>query len=505
MIKSKLIRLFTLILSVVIAGCNYNANDTTKLPEFSFSKIKNLNGTVFDSGSNVQVTASVVDKYNNVFVLTHFVGALQGVASENRDIAILKFNSSGTLLWKFHLNSSTTGISDASLDESSNTLIWNEADKALYFTATTKSPLIEPNVSAQADLIVGKIKSDSTISWIRHFGTDTQDDLKVSLSNPAIDLSLAESPGPIIQTATGELVVTFDTMGSFFEAQAGLGDLAIMKLDNSTGDIISGKQVGSVTLAAYGVSESIAVDGTKKENVLTSNIAFDGTKIVIPFRTMGSFVETNAAPGTNDAGYIVFNDDLSINKIKQLGNASYAAWTAAGNYAGSTSADNQFRGVVVNAPGDYLFYGKTNGNLAELSAGGVDFIFARYQNHNLVKLIQYGATTKPSGTTSEEPRAIVKDSKGNIYCSGHTRSSLFETVAGTLNPVVMRVTADGDFVSGVQLGSVTSAALGLTDIKYTQIADNDLIVKDGQVLVGFYNDPVTTTTYTPYLWSFKAP
>lgn len=202
---------------------------------------------------------------------------------------------------------------------------------------------------------------------------------------------------------------------------------------------------------------------------------------------------------------MVFNEDLSVHKIKQLGSETYSAWVSGGHYSGSLSLDNQFRGVVVNGPEDYLFFGKTSGNVAEVTAGISDFLFARYKNHSLVNLVQYGATLWPHAVSNEEPRFMFKDSKGHIYCSGHSRSSLYDSSGGNYTPVIMRVDADGNILAGVQFGETKALEAGLTDLKYALVTDNEFAVKDGQILLSISNDPVGTTNFTSYLWSIPAP
>jgi len=111
----------------------------------------------------------------------------------------------------------------------------------------------------------------------------------------------------------------------------------------------------------------------------------------------------------------------------------------------------------------------------------------------------------PSGTDSEEPRRMQKDELGNIYCSGHTRSSLFEPVDGSMNPVFFRVNANGAFQNGFQFGATTSTGIGFVGLNYSLILPNNFIVKDGTILVGLTNDPVTTSVFDSHLWGFTAP
>lgn len=471
---------------------------------FTFPSLLALESINFDTGSNTIISSVVVDKQNNVYVLGSFIGGMDSVTTLNRDIFLVKLDTSGSILWKIHFNSSTTGVSDASLDETPSSMLWNESDDSIYFVGVTKSPLIEPNSTATNDLIIAKVSSSGNLTWLKHFGETTQNALRTSLANPSLNFTAIDNAGHVKMSPSGDLIFSFDTEGSIFEVSAGLSDVGVMKINKANGSILDGVQIGSVTLAAWGVSEGVAVSGNLRETLSSGNFDFDRTLMVFPFRTTGATVETNGT-GTNDAGYFILNSDLTVNKIKQLGAQSYAAWVGAGNFSGSVNADNQFRSVVVNGPDDYLFYGKTSNDTTE-TRQSTDYLFARYVGNNLVSLIQYGMTTMPSGTGNQEPRFMQKDEDGNIYCSGHTTSPLFETLTGTLNPVIFRVNQDGVFQNGSQLGAVSSVSLGMTDLHYSVIQSSNFIIKDGKILIGTNNDPTTSgVTFNATLWGQDAP
>jgi hypothetical protein len=429
---------------------------------------------------------------------------MDSVTTLNRDIFLMKLDTSGDILWKIHFNSSTTPISDASLDETPSSMLWNKADDSIYFVGVTKSPLIEPNTTATSDLIIAKVSSSGNLTWLKHFGEATQNALRTSLANPSLNFSAIENAGHVKMSPAGELIFSFDTEGSFFEVSAGSADVGVMKINKANGNILSGVQIGSVTLAAWGASKGVTVSGNQREALNAGNFDFDRTLMVFPFRTSGATVETNATV-SNDAGYFILNSDLSVNTIKQLGAESYAAWVGAGNFSGSVNGDNQFRSVVVNGPDDYLFYGKTSNDTTEAKQS-TDYLFARYVGNNLVSLKQYGFITMPSGTGAQEPRFMQKDEDGNIYCSGHTAGALFEALSGNLNPVIFRVNQDGVYQNGSQLGAVTSVNLGMIDLHYAVIQSSNFIIKDGKILTGINNDPMTSgTTFNATLWSQDAP
>lgn len=464
-------------------------------PPFTFPDKIDV-GLLFDSGSNASISATAIDKENNVYVSIGFKGTLDGVATEEKDILILKYNSKGTLLWKRHLSSLISIIQDSSQDEDVTSLIYDEEERSLYFFGSTKSSFMESNPSGNNDLIIGKLSSSGNVLWLKHYGEETKNALEISLGL-SLDFSASEGAGSLRMSPGRTLIAAFYTGGSFFETSAGTDDLVVMSVNPLNGKIIRGRQLGSTTLGALGAS------GAGQERHTQGSFDFDGTKVVVPFWTSGTVVE----PNTNwDAGYVVLNEDLSVRKIQQLGTVTYDEWVGKGNYSGSVAGHDQFRSVVVLGSDDYLFYGKTSGSVAEPVNGAQDLFFARYKNNELQSLTQLGMTSLASGTNSEESRVITRDERGNIYCIGHTRSPLFESVTGIYwSPFVLKVDEEGRLLSGIQLGNVESSNFGFDNLYYALVPSYSLTIKDGRVLTGVSNQLSTSGPSNPYLWSFPAP
>lgn len=470
-------------------------NGAMTAPAFSFPTKVEV-GNLFGEGTSSGISATAIDKENNVYVSLSFSGPLDGVTSEGKDIALLKFDSKGNLLWKRHLSSLISTIKDSSQDEDVTTLLFDEKEQALYFIGITKSSFIENNSTGNSDVILGKLSSKGNVLWLKHYGEATKNVLENSLGL-TLDLSQNEGGGSIRLSPQGNLTIAFYTGGSFFEPSAGGDDLVVMVANPSSGNIIKGRQLGSITLP------SLEASGEGNERHTQGSFAFDGNKIVVPFWTSGSLVEAN----TNwDAGYVVLSENLDVEVIKQLGTATYGEWVNKGNYSGTVNGHDQFRSLVVLSSGDYLFYGKTDSSLAEQVNGVQDIFFARYKNNELVSLIQHGATTVPTGTNSEEARIITRDERGNIYCSGHTRSPLFEPITGKYwTPFIYRVDENGGPLGGIQLGNTQAEHLELENLYYTLIPSYGLSIKDGRIVTGFNDQPTSKGASFPRLWSFPAP
>lgn len=485
-----------------------SAIQTSNTP-FSLSPYIDFQNAIFDSGTTLTyVTGTAVDEKNNIYILGAFAGSMDGIPSDSRDLYLVKLSSSGKVIWKRHFRSGVYGINDASQIENADSLIYHEG--SLYLLARTASPYIEGNSTALTDIIVAKVSTEGSVNWVKHYGESTQEALKISLGNPSIDFSQDERAGSIQVSPAGHLIITFQTKGSLFEVNAGKQDVGVMKINKNDGAIISGRQLGSVTLAAYATQEGITVNGGEDELIAVADFAFDGDLIVAPIRTNGSLVEVNLSSAvSSDAGYFILDSDLNLIRIKQLGVASYNNWVNIGNYAGSTASGDQYRSVIVNAPGDYLFFGKSEGSLGEAKDGSADYLFVRYVNHEIYSIIQYGLNTSPmtsAGSNYQEPRRMIKDSKGRIFCSGHTNTSLFEDIQSIWNPTIFRVDINGNYQNGIQLGAVTAPSLGFNDQRYNLVQEGAIVVKGNQLLFASNNDPVTSgSTLNAKLFRLEAP
>jgi hypothetical protein len=494
--------LLILLLTVSCLNTGLKFGDTSNETPFSFPVLTSFEPLVFDAGTNSEIRSLVIDEDNNVYVWGFFTGSMDGVTTDSMDTFLVKLDSTGKVLWKRHFHSNLPEINSAIGIDKATAIVYDKKDKSVYVLGDTESSLVETNTTAKLDLFFAKVNSDGKIVWIKQYGEETRDSLLLR-GYSGLNVSNEDRAGNMLMSPKGEIIITFDTMGSLFETNAGSRDAGVLKVSPATGSIISGRQIGEETLFAWETSKGVITDGSGMESVTEGNFAFDGDLIVLPLRTQGSLAETRSGTGS-DVGYVVFNDDLTLRDLKHLGSQTYTAWVAKGNFnTGSIAADNQYRSVVVNKSGDYLFFGKTSGNVSE--AGQLeDYFFTRYNNGELERIVQYGATTMPSATGSEQARAMVRDEKGNIYCVGHSVSPLFDTTVGT-RALIFRVNESGEFQKGIQLGTTKSAELNSPNYG-SNIQMYNFGMKDGKILMSFFitNDPASTAPNDTYLWSLNA-
>lgn len=503
-------RLFLLLVLISVSSCQSNFSIDSKPrptppPYFSFPKVMGINensGIDFvkiPTDQNIVATAVDADD-GSVINMGNFNGeTLDGQVTSQNDLFLFKADHTGKLIWSIVFNTDHPLINDGTGNESATGIYLDQAQKMVYLIGSTTGALVETNATGNTDIVVAKISTNGSVIWVRQYGHETQETLKTLLARPGLDLSLNDRLGQIKMSPAGKLIASFETVGSIFDTNTGVGtsDAGVIQINPVNGDLEKGMQIGATAVLPW------AGDSSKNDLINNSTFDFDGSKIIVPLRTNGSLRDTNANAAA-DAGYFVVDENLNLERVIQIGTTTYAAWVGAGNYAGLVSGDDQFRSVVVLSEGKYLFYGKSSASFGELFTGSADFIFVKFSNHLLEKINQYGSTTFPTATASDEPRHMIRLTNGKIYCSGHTRSNLFSTNALGLNsPIIFRVNDDGDLIEGYQLGDPERTASGIALNNHILVSSQGFdVTQDKQIRTGFNVSSVSTSgPFTSYLWS----
>ena len=443
--------------------------------KFNLEALTQVGQNFFGSTTSSKMGAIVKDAANNIYLAGSFIGELDGVASGNNDALIIKLNDQGTIVWKKHLNSLTFPdyINSTSGDDSITSLLWDKRDDSIYFYGNTTSSFVETNTSSKSNLFWGKLDKDGKLLWLHHRGNISSG--KVVAGDSASDL---------IMSPTNELIMAFTTFGSVFETFAGGEDIGIMKVSSNDGELISGRQLGVETLGGWASLKGInSVNGSGAERNGNRKLVLDGNLIVMPFATTGSLLEPKGTSGS-DGAFVVFNADLTLHELKQFGSVT---WTT-----GNVSADDQFRAVVVNGPNDYLFFGKTISDVVETKQLN-DFFFVRYKNGSVINVKHYGSTTLGiKGLNNEEARSMIKGDDGKIYCSGHTRSNLFDTSDGNWDIILFRVDENGELLNGIQLGDTAVSNLNFVTVSAV-VQGVDFLTYKGKLIMPFSNYPLSTS------------
>jgi len=140
-----------------------------------------ISSTHFRSTSNVVSLNSInIDASNNIYISglfsdTLFVGNDTLVSNGNRDIAVIKLNSSGSVLWTRSFGSNTDDRSYASvLDASGNVYVTG------YFKGAMSVDTEDLTCNGGYDIFITKLSSSNNVLWAKSYG-DSNDDNAIDI------------------------------------------------------------------------------------------------------------------------------------------------------------------------------------------------------------------------------------------------------------------------------------------------------------------------------------
>ena len=475
---------------LAFSSCNENFSFIPATPKNKSSSFKQgiySLDHLFDSGTTYRVDSLTKDKQDNLYLYGTFNGYLDGVSSEVDDLFVIKLNPQFKTIWKIHFNSAQPLLNSTSMSEVAKTILWNESDGSIYISAMTKSEIVENNPTASYDLFYAKISESGVIQWVRHIGNSS-----------SLDSTADESHGHTRIDQDGNLVVSYETSGNLYDTNAGGVDIGVLKLDPQNGNIIDAIQLGTNTLQSWATPLGLSPLADKNEKVTEANFDFDGDKIVLPFRTGSSLLETN--PNTSsDIAYVVINKDFTIDTIVHIGQESYDVWKGSNFPSGTINGDNQARSVIVLGPKDYLFTGKSSLNLADVrSTTSSDVFTARFVNHQLHSLKQFGESVFPNGDLNEEVRHLYKGNNGYFYIHGHSKSAILGSDSTELSPFIMQIDESGKFISGLKLQQ-SMITNNIVTLRHENIS-NEIVVTDQQFILTINHAPTGTALTKSFLW-----
>ena len=158
-----------------------------------------------------------VDSLGNTYITGRTGGSLGGANAGGYDALLVKYDSSGTLLWTRQLGSSDGDFSHAvAVDDLGNA----------YITGTTLSDLGGTNAGSY-DAFLAKYDASGTLFWTRQIGTAEEDS--------SFLVSVDDS---------GNVYITGETYGDLGSANAGDSDMFLAKYDES-GDLLWIQQLGT--------------------------------------------------------------------------------------------------------------------------------------------------------------------------------------------------------------------------------------------------------------------
>jgi hypothetical protein len=261
-----------------------------------------------------------IDQSDSSIVLTGYTyGSLIGSHAGNSDIFAIKFNTSGSEVWRYQ-----TGTS--SYDYAYGIAI-DPSDSSIVLAGYSRGSLAASN-AGNADVVVIKLDSSGSQVWQYQIGTTSFE----SAYSVAIDKS------------DSSVVVTGSTQGSLGGSNAGFLDMFAIKLDSSGSELWRYQVGDSSEDAGYGV----AVDPSDSSIVLAGKTSLQSSS------------------GTISGIYAV-----------KLSSSSSQLWEFTADYASATIA----RSVVIDLAGNVFISGEASATIGDtLKYAAVALKFANNNN-----------------------------------------------------------------------------------------------------------------------------
>ncbi len=314
------------------------------------------------------------DSSGNIYVTSY-------TDSDRSDIILIKYNSSGTKQWTKQLGASSGRFGDRGFgvtpDSSGNIYLSGDTWRSNLDGKIDNSPRFR----SETDLFLIKYNSSGTKQWTKQ------------LKTPASD-----SCGAVTTDSSGNIYMTGHTKGGlsgagWTNALIGQSDLFLIKF-NSSGKKQWIKQLGT---SENDWGRGVTTDSS--DNIYVSGITWGG------FRR-------KKHEGKSDIFLIKFNSSGTKQWIRQFG-TSGLDW-------GTDSCIQAGKGVTTDSSDNIYLTGRTPGGLdGNTSSGGKDIFLVKY---NSIGTKQW---TKQLGTSDNDSgESVTTDSSGNIYVTGTTQGGL---------------------------------------------------------------------------------
>jgi Ca2+-binding RTX toxin-like protein len=346
-----------------------------------------------------------VDSAGNVYITGYTDGSIPTQPNTNKggvDAFIAKYAPNGTRLWVRQLGTTKDK------NEYAYRITLDGAGNP-YITGDTNGTIGGNNLGDE-DVFIAKYDTNGNLLSTSGFGTAGKDRAR-----------------GIVSDRSGNIYVGGFTTGSLGGPNSGGGDIFLAKIDTSPAPPEFKKQLGSSSDDyGYGIAGDSA-----------GNIYITG-------ETDGS-LKQGVSPGVRDAFIAKYGPDGKLLWIDQLG--STGDWDIA-------------RGIVSDSAGNLYITGVTSSSLEGTNQGSFDAFIAKYdQNGNRLWVRQFG------GNHSEDSKGITSDSKGNVYVTGYTESSLEPGAnPGGTDAFIAKYAANGAQIWVRQLGTSDRSdhAFGIT-------------------------------------------
>jgi hypothetical protein len=287
-----------------------------------------------------------VDGSGNVYCAGYTLGSLGEAFSGSNDAFVMKLNSSGQVQWITQLGAVTAvpGGDTSAVDACFGVAV--DGSGNVYCAGYTYGSLGEANGGGgNSDAFMMKLNSSGVVQWITQLGAVTAV-LGGNTSQHDVCFGVAVD-------GSGNVYCAGETSGSLGEANGGLTDPFVMKL-NSSGTVQWITQLGAVT----------AVPGGDTSKVDRCNgVAVDGSgNVYCAGSAEGSLGEANG--GSGDAFMMKLDSSGALQWARQ-----YGAVTKASAMGDNSNYEAPY-GIAVDSNGYVYAAGEADGSFAETEGGG---------------------------------------------------------------------------------------------------------------------------------------
>lgn len=455
---------FTIIIlftQITLFSCGKVEDSTSSSDSSSSSStyVSQIGSTTASSSSAIQSAGGgdscsdvVVDANKNVYCAGTTSGSLAENNGGSNDAVVIKFDSSGKVVWATQIGSDTQSSSSEISSASGNDSclgIALDSDGNVYCGGTTTGSLAESNGGSN-DMFVIKLNSSGQLIWATQIGSDTR-----SSSSEIIGAGGYDKCNSIAVDSSGNVYCGGGAASSFSEVSGGGGDAVVIKL-NSSGALVWARQLGSTTQT----NSSEVNDASGNDSCLGIDVDSSGN-VYCGGTTDGNLAETNA--GSGDVMVFKMDSSGSIVWVSQIGTATKAS---SSDIIGATGSD-LCRDVAVDANQNTYCGGRTTSSFSESNVGGgtADLIIAKFDSSgDLLWGRQVGDNTKSSNddvigvTGNEECLSIAIDDQGAAYCGGVTSKEFADTNgtgSGSTGEDIIGVkyNSSGDLIWAKQVGT----------------------------------------------------
>ena len=309
------------------------------------------------------------DSSGNIYVTSY-------TDSDKSDIILIKYNSSGTKQWTKQLGASSRTFGDSGFG------VTPDSSGNIYLSGHTWRSNLDgkidnsPRFRTETDLFLIKFNSSGTKKWTKQ------------LKTPASDRC-----GAVTTDSSGNIYMTGNTLGGLNGYLIGGSDLFLIKFNSS------GKRQWTKQLGTSDNDWGRGVTTDSSDNIYVSGITWGG---------LGG----KKHEGKSDIFLIKFNSSGTKQWIRQFG-TSGLDW-------GTDSCIQAGKGVTTDSSDNIYLTGRTPGGLdGNTSSGGKDIFLVKY---NSIGTKQW---TKQLGTSDNDSgESVTTDSSGNIYVTGTTQGGL---------------------------------------------------------------------------------